>query len=490
MANGIIIGTETEYGIISRRPGGFDPLTNSILLVNSFPVPYKDVIWDYAEESPLFDIRGFKVEGDMDVPDEEENRSINRILPNGGRLYVDAAHPEYSTPECVDALELVRYESAGEQIVARSSEEAGKVTSRELILYKNNIDSHGTSYGYHENYLVSRSIPFERIVDFLTPFLVTRQIYCGSGKVHLRGSDPDHPFQIAQRADLIEKRVGLETMDRRPIINTRDEPHADRERYRRLHVIVGDANMSQFSTYLKTGAMSLVLGVLEEGGEIGLELEDPVRAIRRISMDPACRVRVKLTDGRELTAVEIQREYLDRVEGLYAGERRDRVTDDLIRRWGYVLDVLADDPMGLEHEVDWVIKKSLLERYMRRKGVSWDDEKISLMDLQYHDLSEEKGLFRRLVRKGWVEPLVPGEAVTDAMADPPEGTRAWFRGMCLKKYPHRIFGGSWTSILFSMDEKTIKRVPMMEPLRGNRELTEDLFARSETVEELLVNLGS
>jgi len=490
MANGIIIGTETEYGIISRRAGGFDPLTNSILLVNSFPIPYKDVIWDYAEESPLFDIRGFKVEGEMEVPDEEENRSINRLLPNGGRLYVDAAHPEYSTPECADALELVRYESAGERIVLRGGEEASRVTGRELILYKNNVDSHGTSYGYHENYLVSRSIPFQTLADFMIPFLVTRQVYCGSGKVHRRGSDPERPFQIAQRSDLIEKRIGLETMDRRPIINTRDEPHADRDRYRRLHVIVGDANMAQLSTYLKTGVTSLVLGVLEAGGGAGIELEDPVRAIRRISMDPSCRVRVKLTDGREWTAMEIQREYLDRVDGLCAGERRDRVTDDLIRRWGAVLDALEDDPMRLEHEIDWVIKKSLLERYMRRRGVSWDDDKVSLMDLQYHDLREDRGLYRKLVRNGWVEPLLSEESVTEALSAPPEGTRAWFRGMCLSKFPHRIFGGSWTSILFSMDEKNIKRVPMMDPLRGSRELTEDLFARSETVEELLVNLGS
>ncbi len=490
MPTGGIIGTETEYGIIARHPGGFDPLTNSILLVNSYPLPYKDVIWDYTEESPLYDIRGFKVDGDFEVPDEEENRTINRILSNGGRLYVDSAHPEYSTPECIDALELVKYESAGELIIDRSREEAGKVASKDLILYKNNIDSKGNSYGYHENYLVSREIPFQHIVDFLTPFFVTRQLYCGSGKVRMRGRDSECPFQISQRADMIEKRIGLETMNKRPIINTRDEPHANRERYRRLHVIIGDSNMSEFSTYLKVGLTSLVLGVLEGGGSPGLELEDPVRAIHQVSRDPTCKLLLGLIDGRQMSGIEIQREYLELVDGFYSGARHAGVVEDLISRWGYVLDQLSEDPMGLSREVDWVIKKRMLESYMGRRGVGWDDEKILMMDLQYHDLREEKGLYRNLVNKGYVETVVPREEVIDATTLPPEGTRAYFRGMCLKKFPHRVFGGSWTSILFYMDEENIKRVPMMEPLRGSREITEKLFESSDSVEELLENLGS
>ena len=490
MSCGGIVGTETEYGIIARNSSGFDPLTNSMLLVNSIPLPYKDVIWDYTEESPLFDIRGFKADGAAEMPDEEENRTINRVLPNGGRFYVDAAHPEYSTPECVNARELVKYESAGELIVDMSREEASKVTSKELILYKNNIDSQGNSYGYHENYLVSRDIPFERIAHHMTPFFVTRQIFCGSGRVDRRGKGTGCPFQIGQRADMIEKRIGLETMNRRPIINTRDEPHADRERYRRLHVILGDANMSEFSTYLKVGLTGLVLGILEEGGSVDLDLEDPVKAIHQISRDPTCRERVSLTDGRRLSAVEIQREFLEAVDDFYGGDRRDEVTSDLINRWGYVLDALARDPMELGGEVDWVIKKRLLEGYMERRGVDWDDEKISMMDLQYHDLSQEKGLYRKLVAEGFVESIVPGEEVLEGIETPPESTRAYFRGMCLKRFPHRVFGGSWSSILFYMDEDNIKRVPMMEPLRGTRAMTEELFEHSETVEELRANLGN
>lgn len=484
-----IIGSETEYGIISRHPKGFDPLTNSVLLVNSYPLPYKDVIWDYAEESPLFDIRGFKVEGDVEIPDEDENRSINRILPNGGRLYVDSAHPEYSTPECVNALELVKYELAGDLIVDRSREEAGTITSKDLIIYKNNVDSQGNSYGYHENYLLRRDIQFETIIRQMTPFFATRQIYCGSGKIHNRGIDSECPFMISQRADMIEKRIGLETMNRRPIINTRDEPHADRERYRRFHVIVGDANMSEVSTYLKVGLTSLVLGVLEGGGGLSLELEDPVRAIRQISRDPTCTSRVELSGGRRMTGVEIQREYLELVDGYYSGDRRDEVVEDLIVRWGYVLNRLEEDPMVLSREVDWVIKKRMMESYMERKGVGWDDENVHMMDLQYHDLREDKGLYRNLVRNSYVETLVTREEVLQAVDNPPDGTRAYFRGMCLRKFPHRVFGASWTSILFYMDEENIKRIPMMEPLKGSKEITEELLERSETVEELLANIG-
>jgi len=490
MSTGVgIIGTETEYGIISRHPRGFDPLTNSILLVNSYPLPYKDVIWDYAEESPLFDIRGFKVEGDVEVPDEDENRSINRVLPNGGRLYIDSAHPEYSTPECGNALELVKYELAGDRIVDRSREEASTITSKELIIYRNNVDSQGNSYGYHENYLLRRDIPFETITAYLTPFFVTRQIYCGSGKIHNRGTDPECPFMISQRADMIEKRVGLETMNRRPIINTRDEPHADREQYRRLHVIVGDANMSEISTYLKAGLTSLVLGVLEGGGNLSLELADPVRAVHQIGRDPRCEIELELADGRRMTAVEVQREYLNRVDGYYSGDHRDEIADDLVRRWNHVLDRLEEDPMGLSREVDWVIKKRMMESYMERKGVGWDDENVHMMDLQYHDLREDRGLYHNLVRNGYVETLVSREDVLRAVDNPPDGTRAYFRGMCLRKFPHRVFGASWTSILFYMDEENIKRIPMMEPLKGSREITEGLFERSETVEDLLANIG-
>jgi proteasome accessory factor A len=254
-------------------------------------------------------------------------------------------------------------------------------------------------------------------------------------------------------------------------------------------VIIGDANMSEYTTYLKVGVTSLVLGLLETKSGPVVELEDPVGAVHRISRDPTCRARVEMKDGRSMTGVEIQRVYLEMVDSYYSGSRRNNMVDDLIGKWGYVLDVLEEDPMGLSREVDWVIKKTLLEGYMQRKGVDWDDEKISMMDLQYHDLREEKGLYRNLASKGFVETLVSREEVRDAISNPPESTRAYFRSMCLKKFPQFVFGGSWTSVLFYVDQTNIKRVPMMEPLRGNKELTEKLFEQSNTVEELLDNIG-
>jgi proteasome accessory factor A len=258
----------------------------------------------------------------------------NIFLQNGARLYQDTGcHPEYATPECDDILELITHDKAGERILESLIESAEKKLRREgvrgrIFIFKNNTDSVGNTYGCHENYLIRRNVDFQRIADELIPFLVTRQVYCGSGRI-LKTS-AGYRYFISQRAQHIYQKVSGATTSSRSVINTRDEPHADRERYRRLHVIVGDSNMSEVSTYLKVGLTALVLGVLEGGGSFGMELEDPVRAIRQVSRDPGCRVRVGLVGGRRLTAVEVQREYLDVVDGYYRGSRRGDVEDDLI----------------------------------------------------------------------------------------------------------------------------------------------------------------
>jgi proteasome accessory factor A len=356
----------------------------------------------------------------------------NIFLKNGARLYQDTGcHPEYATPECDDVLELVIHDKAGERILESLIESAEKRLMREgvkgrIYIFKNNTDSVGNTYGCHENFLIRRHIDFQKIAEQLIPFLVTRQIYSGSGKV-LKTSVGYHYF-ISQRAQHVYQKVSGATTSSRSIINTRDEPHADRERYRRLHVIVGDSNMSEYSTYLKVGLTALVLGVLEGGGSFGLELEDPVRAIRQISRDPTCRVRVSLMDGRRLSGIEIQREYLELVNGYYSGVRRDEVVDDLIGRWGYVLDQLAEDPMGLSREVDWVIKKRILENYMGRRGVDWDDERVLVMDLQYHNISRMKGLYYLAETKGLVKREFEEADVQNALENPPQTTRAKIRG--------------------------------------------------------------
>jgi Pup amidohydrolase len=489
-----ILGTETEFGISTKDPTALDPVSNSILLINSFPhLPSSHAIWDYENENPLLDARGFEVEGEKERPGPEYNKLLNKLLHNGGRLYVDGAHPEYSTPECTNARELVAYEKAGERIMDMCREVASRLRGGpdRFLVYKNNTDGKGNSYGYHENYLVSRSIPFDRLVELLVPFLVTRQIYTGSGKVGAENRTEPASYQISQRADFFEVLTDLNTMVKRPIMNTRDEPHSDPQKYRRLHVIVGDANMSEYATYLKVGAMFLVLGMIEEGHQIpGLELEDPVRSIREVSRDTDLKNKIKLKDGRELTAVQIQREYLNAAVQYASSRQTDEVTQDVMVRWGYVLDKLEEEPMQLSRELDWVIKKELLLSYMRKKGCGWDDPRISLMDLQYHDLRLDRGLYYALERGNYVETIVTQEDTVRAQETPPFDTRAFFRAMCLKKFSKEVYAASWTSVLFDIGNTTIKRIPLMEPLKGNKELVGNILEQSSTVEELLDRIAS
>src|SRR5439155_11055101 len=238
------LGTETEFGIATRDSESVDPVSNSLFLINHYPsFPSPKILWDYENENPLLDIRGFEVEGERERPGPDYNRLLNKVLANGGRLYVDGAHPEYSSPECVTAREVVAYEKAGERIVGGALQGVEQVRGQgKFLVYKNNTDGKGNGYGYHENYLVSRAVPFEQIVRALVPFLVTRQIYAGAGKIGAENQTSPCQYQLSQRADFFESLVDLNTMVKRPIVNTRDEPHADPSKYRRLHVIAGDVN--------------------------------------------------------------------------------------------------------------------------------------------------------------------------------------------------------------------------------------------------------
>jgi Pup amidohydrolase len=483
-----ILGTETEFGIAAKNPESSDPVSNSIFLINSYTyLPSSSALWDYENENPLLDARGFEADGERERPGPEYNRLLNKLLPNGGRLYVDGAHPEYSTPECTNALDLVAFEKAGERILELCLEMAKRLRRGEnqFSIYKNNTDSKGNSYGYHENYLVARSLSFDRIVAQMTPFFVTRQIFAGSGKVGSENKTESASYQISQRADFFEVLVDLNTMVKRPIINTRDEPHADAARYRRLHVIVGDANMSELTTYLKVGTTALVLAMVEEGREVtGVDLENPVRSIKEVSRDLTLKRKIKLAKGGEWSAIEIQRAYLEQAESHYA-QSDDPVTKDVLKRWRDVLDKLAQDPMQLSKQIDWVIKKELIESYMKRKGCDWRDPRVSMMDLQYHDVVQEKGLYYALERGGFVERLISAETLADAQENPPKDTRAYFRGTCLKKFPKEVYAASWSSVLFDIGNTTIKKVPLLDPLKGSQALVGRLLEEARTVEELL-----
>jgi len=345
-----VMGIETEYGITVKNQPDFNPILSSLLLINSYETFRSSrVRWDYEAESPLRDARGFEYMEEKEGTSKEESRLINLILSNGARFYVDHAHPEYSSPETTNPRDLVIWDRAGERILNLSRQRAEAVSPPEqrILIYKNNTDSKGNSYGTHENYLMDRRVPFARIVQHMMPFFVTRQIFTGAGKVGAENNADPCDYQISQRADFLETEVGLETMHSRPIINTRDEPHADPEKYRRLHVIVGDANMSEVSNYLKTGTMAIVLSMIEDDFiDRDLSLDSPVLSYRRVSRDLNCRETMRLKDGRALTAVDLQREFLDMAHRYYREREHEPWVDDVMARWQSVLDRLARVPLA------------------------------------------------------------------------------------------------------------------------------------------------
>ncbi|HEX9258304.1 MAG TPA: depupylase/deamidase Dop, partial [Acidimicrobiales bacterium] len=399
-----VCGIETEYGIALRGAGDSNPIAASSILINSYVGTLeRKVGWDFEDESPGRDARGFLLDGVM--PPDVETHLVNAVLTNGSRYYVDHAHPEISTPECADAHEVVVWDKAAELIVQRSMEAARRnlPEGAEIVVHKNNSDGKGNSYGCHENYLVARETPFGRIVNHITPHFVTRQLICGAGKVgsELPGTPSSEvPYQISQRADFFEEEVGLETTLKRPIVNTRDEPHCDSSKYRRLHVIVGDANLAEVSTFLKVGTTSIVLAMIEDDVlPADLMLAHPVLAIREVSHDTSLRRTVTMRDGRRLTALEVQWRYLELARKYERERGLDCVGEDVgaqvLARWEEVLAGLEGDRSAVAHLVDWVAKERLIHGYMDRHDVAWGDARLRALDLQYHDIRPAKSVFAR-----------------------------------------------------------------------------------------------
>jgi proteasome accessory factor A len=495
------MGTEVEYGV--SLPG--QPSANAMLLsaqvVNAYAsgLPAgraRRASWDFEEESPLRDARGFDLGGSGTVAQEfidaeEDTGMANVILPNGARLYVDHAHPEYSSPEVTNPLDAVRWDKAGELVMLEAVRRVASLpgVSAPINLYKNNTDNKGASYGAHENYLCSRDTPFASLVRHLVPFFVTRQVITGAGRVGLGQDGRGAGFQISQRADFFEVEVGLETTLKRPIVNTRDEPHADADRYRRLHVIIGDANLAEISTYLKVGTTALVLAMIEANFLADdLAIVQPVRELHDISHDPSLRHTVQLSDGRTITALDLQGEYLDRARKFVddrQGDDADEQTRDVLARWESVLTRLASDPMQLAGELDWVAKLRLLNGYRDRDGLDWDSPRLQLVDLQYSDVRPEKGLYHRLVQRGAIQTLLPAGAAEKAVDSPPEDTRAYFRGECLRRYGTSVAAASWDSVIFDVGRDSLVRVPMLEPLRGTKNHVADLLDNSPTAQALI-----
>ena len=485
-----VVGIETEYGILVKG-GESNPVLASSVLINAYVAATSPRIgWDFDDEHPSSDARGFTLDGGPDI----EMHLVNTVLTNGARYYVDHAHPEISTPECRGIREAVVYDRAAEEIVRLSMKHSRNVLSDdvELLLHKNNSDGKGNSYGCHENYLVDRAVPFGRLVAEITPHFVTRQVFCGAGKV---GSEEpgtsvsDVPYQISQRADFFEEEVGLETTLKRPIVNTRDEPHCDPTKYRRLHVIVGDANMSEVATFLKLGTTALVLTMIEdETFPSDLAVANPVAAIRVVSHDPSLSRTIGLRDGRRMTALEVQWSLLEAARRHQRSRGFDSVedADEVLRLWEEVLGGLSSDRDTVADVVDWVAKERLVRAYAERHGISGYDVRLKALDLQYHDMRPDKCLAGRL----GLRTIVNAEEVARAIVEPPGSTRAYFRGRMLAKWPESVVAANWDSVVIDVGRDPLRRIPMMEPLRGTRDLVGSLIDSSDTVVELVTRLGA
>ena len=314
-------------------------------------------------------------------------------------------------------------------------------------------------------------------------------MYCGAGKIGSENRCEPCDYQISQRADFFEVEVALDTMVKRPIINTRDEPHADREKYRRLHVIVGDSNMNEYTIYLRNGVTALVISMIEDGAiPDGLVLRDSVRAIKQVSHDPTCKAELALDNGKKVTAVQLQSEYLEAALRYTTTHEVDPIVQDVIEKWQYVLETLAKEPMDLAREIDWISKKSLIESFMERKELDWRDPQVQMLDLQYHDSRPEKGLYFMLENQGRVERIVTDDEINAAVHCPPQDTRAYFRGECLKRYPAEVFGVNWDSISFGVEDQPVKRIMMSEPLKGTSAHVEELLDSCSGAADLVKKL--
>ena len=476
-----IIGSETEFGIVAVDAPEVSPILTSTQAV----IAYADTSgqgvnrrtrWDYENESPLRDLRGFDLRryraGAAPVLDPNALGAANVITSSGARFYVDHAHPEYSSPETTSAYAAVVWDQAGDRIMHQAAQASGAVADQpELKIYKNNVDGKGASYGSHENYLFPRQVDVALVQQALIPHFVTRQIFSGAGRVGLGVEGQEHGFQISQRADYIETDVSLETTLNRGIINTRDEPHADSDRWRRLHVIIGDANLSEFSNYLKFGTTALVLAAVQHGADFSdLALLDPVGSVKQVSRDLTCTAELKFYGNKALTAIAVQKEIRARVERTleaadwFAGQ--DGTDDDrqVLRLWGQILDDLAADPKSTADRLDWTAKLSLLDAY-RARGLDWSDPRMALIDIQYSDIDPQRGLYHALVRKGRMRTLVNPEDVERATAHPPRDTRAWLRGHLVTTYSDSVLAANWDSIVLDTpwEGSPAARIALAEP---------------------------
>lgn len=464
-----VFGLETEYGITVSGTEIVDVVAESIELVRRYTEHGALMKWDYEQEDPHLDARGFRARELLQDTDEsayyeiDKNRPLSfeeiksdLVLSNGARFYNDHAHPEYSTPECTTLRQIVAQDKAGERILEECARRRNSrlPPDQQVALYKNNTDFVGHSYGCHDNYLIQRALPWDRIVNGVLPFLITRQIFGGAGKMGVEAeSAPSQPgiYQISQRADFFSVLVSIDTMNRRPLVNTRDEPHADATRYRRFHVILGDSNMSEWATAMKIGTTAFVLELIERGQAPQLEIAQPIDAHKSISRDQTYDWIIELRDGRKISAIDVQRIYLRAASKLietgdYSGDE-DRQW--VLREWENVLNDLERDPMSARDRVDWAAKKFLLNALQEEEKLSWSDPWLQSIDLEYHNLDRERGLYYELARKGLIRRVTSEDEIKTSIFSPPETTRAFFRGRAVARFNDEILSIQWDEMVFT-----------------------------------------
>jgi proteasome accessory factor A len=459
-----LFGLETEYGITRDDVDQVDPVVESMELVRAHLTASFERRWDYAEEDPHEDARGFRVSGLQQDKEEDEfvkadahrpfsfhEMKSDLVLPNGARFYNDHTHPEVSTPECRTLRDLLAQDRAGERIVQRAAARRNRALGgSHIVLYKNNTDFHGHSYGCHDNYLVSRSIAFPALAAGLLPFLVSRQVIVGAGKIGVESQESRFvhgQYQLSQRADFMETELSVDTMHNRPILNTRDEPHADRNKYRRLHLIVGDANMCEYATALKVGTTQLVLELIARGVAPAIELELPVAAIKQVSRDHDLKALVRLKNGRSLTGLDLQERYYQAAEQHLAG--CDGETDWILREWRSTLQLLMRDRDQLIGRLDWVTKLWLLETFVREERLDWNDPWLVSLDLEYHNVDPDRGLYLGLEAEGKAWRMTTEADVETALSAGPADTRGGLRGLCVRRFSEHIASIQWERIQFS-----------------------------------------
>lgn len=496
----IQFGTETEIGITREKPEGIDVVAESIALVRSTTAPGVRMRWDYSCEDPHCDARGFHVkellqdidESNYFAQDAQRTLSFNEIksdlvLRNGARFYNDHAHPEYCTPECSTLLEILQQDYSGDALMAACARNLSLRSDNPVYLYKNNSDFLGHSYGCHENYLMPRKLPWDTLSQALIAFLVTRQIVCGAGKYGWEEEDRyiRSGFQLSQRSDFFSELQSVDTMQRRPIINTRDEPHANNELYRRFHVIIGDSNLSLYSTYLKIGTTSVVLQALLNGAPLNRvpQLSEPLRTLKHISRDASFKWYCRDSSGTKTTAVDVQRTYLKLVREFCPDLSADWAK--MVDCWEQVLDDLDRDALSTSDRLDWAAKYKLIEEFRTAEKLKEDDPWLQSLDLSYHLLDRENGLFYGLMEQGTLKTPFPFESINSHCLCPPSTTRAAVRGRCIERFGSTVQATQWDYILVQGKDKKIELDlrNLFDPNLVRQSLK--IINRAKSVEELL-----